>query len=275
MIPAHIRPESLEELLTALDTASYTIFAGGTDLLIRKRQWQGAERRFEEPLAFINHLEELKEVVITQDHFLIGALATQEDIASNEALPDYLREPYRQMATLAIRNIATVGGNLINAASVGDSLPVLLALDARVILKSVAGERSLTLDELIVDKYRTAIKKNEVLTQVIIPRRHFSGYYYKKIGQRKASILSKLSVILLYRKNKNLEDLRIAVGAVNSRPLRLKEAERTLLETGCIDAYLKALLESFHSEDDKRSTREYRETVTLDIIRKQLEQLFS
>jgi len=270
----HIRPESLQDLLKAIDAADYTLFAGGTDLMIRKRQWQGASRRFEEPIAFINQLKELRGIEDLGEHYRIGALTTQEEMATSGILPDYLKEPYHQMATLAIRNIATVGGNIINAASVGDSLPLLMALDAEVVLESLAGERTLPVTELIIDKYRTRRKRNEVLTRVMIPKEDFTGYYYKKLGQRKASILSKLSIVILYRKREILEDLRIAVGAVNDKPVRLPAAEKTLLATGDLAGYLKSLSVAFESADDKRSTKEYRETVSLALIKQELEKLF-
>ncbi len=89
----HIRPESLHDLLKAMDTADYTLFAGGTDLMIRKRQWQGASRRFEEPIAFINQLKELRGIEDLGDHYRIGALTTQEEMATSGILPDYLRNP--------------------------------------------------------------------------------------------------------------------------------------------------------------------------------------
>lgn len=270
----HIRPENLNELLEALDKQYYHIFAGGTDLMIRKRQWQGAERKFDKDIAFITQIDELNGIEVTDESYILNTLVTQAEVAESELLPEYLKTPYSQMASIAVRNIATVGGNIVNAASVGDSLPVLLALNGKVVLKSIHGERTLEIDEFILDKYKTLRQDNEILVKVIIPKDDFTAYFYKKLGQRKASILSKLSVFVVYKKDNNiLTDIRIAVGAVNDSPIRLIEAEKELILTKDIEAYLSKLSSTMNSSTDKRSTKNYREQVSLRLVRKYLTEI--
>lgn len=269
----NVRPNSVEELLEAINQQFYYIFAGGTDLMIRKRQWQGAERRFDRDIIYIAHLDELNGIHETEDTYEIYTLVTQSDMAESSLLPEYLKVPYSQMATIGIRNVATVGGNIINAASVGDSLPLLYALDASIVLRSIDGRRTLAITDLILDKYKTTKKQNEILERVIIPKTHFDGYFYKKLGQRKASILSKVSVFILYNRNPELE-IRIAIGAVNDTPIRLIDEEKRLAETGDIEGYLKALEGAMHSSTDKRSTKEYKEQITLRLVRNYLEEIF-
>lgn len=270
----HIRPKNVTELLEALDKQYYHVFAGGTDLMIRKRQWQGAERKFDKDIAFIAHLDELSGIEETEDSYIIKTLVTQAEMAKSDILPEYLQTPFSQMANIAIRNIATVGGNIVNAATVGDSIPVLMALDAELVLKNIYGERTLGIDEFIQGKYKTVKKDNEILERIIIPKTEFDGYHYKKLGQRKAGILSKLSIFIVYKKdNDSLTDIRIAIGAVNEMPIRLKEEEKKLIETKDIDGYLDKLSSVINSKDDNRSTKSYREQISKRLVRKYLEEI--
>jgi CO/xanthine dehydrogenase FAD-binding subunit len=270
-----IRPNTVKELLEAIEAKDYYLFAGGTDLMIRKRQWQGAQRRFDKDIAFIAQLDELKGIEETPDSYEVYTLTTQTEMATSEILPEYLNVPYSQMASLAVRNIATVGGNIINAASVADSLPLLYALDAEVVMRSRIGSRILNIEQLIKDKYQTDRRKNEILEKVLIPKYEATGFYYKKLGQRKASILSKLSVFILYQiKQGQVIDIRITIGAVNDTVIRLREAEKELIQSKNPAKYLEALQDAMHSQTDRRSTKDYRETTALKLVKFVLEDLF-
>lgn len=259
------RPGTLNETLEILNNNNCHIFAGGTDLMIRKRQWQGAERKFTQPVCYINHLDELKGISIYENRFEIGSLTTQTDIVESN-LPDYIKYPYSLMSHPAIRNIATVGGNIVNAASVADSLPILYALDAVLELSSVGGVREISVSDFILDKYKTVRNSNELLTKVIIPKLPINDFYYIKLGQRKASILSKLSLFIVQG-----DDLfRLGIGAVNDTVIRDESLEKTYLRNHNIEDLLRGYKALMKSKDDKRSTKKYREQVTLDIIKNYL-----
>lgn len=272
----NIRPDTLEHLLEEINKGYYHIFAGGTDLMIRKRQWQGAERKFANDVIFISHLDELKGIYETDTSYEIYSCVTQSEVVSSDILPEYIKEPFNQMATISVRNLATVGGNIVNAASVADSLPVLYALDAKVVLRNNKESRTLNINDFILGKYKTVIKENEILEKVIIPKNDFTGYFYKKIGQRKSSILSKLSVYILYKKDtSSVTDLRIVVGAVNDMPIRLPQNELKLLESKNIDEYIDVLQKTMNSSDDKRSTKNYKEQVSIRLVRNFLKNLLN
>lgn len=268
------RPDNYQELLEWINQESHYIFAGGTDLMIRKRQWQGAERRFDKPIIYINHLPEFQGISQNDDFYEIGSCVTQSELAASPLLPEYIKEPVGLMATPAIRNVATIGGNVVNNASVGDSIPLLYALDAQLILRCVDGVRTIQIQDFIKGKYKTDLKENEVLEKILLPKYKFDGHYYRKTGLRKASILSKLSVYLLYKKDRDkLVEIRIAIGAVNETPIRLKAVEekfvRSLDIKVCIDSYL----EKMKAENDKRSTKLYREEVVSRLLEKYLEEV--
>lgn len=264
-----IRPETLEAMFDAIDQEKYHIFAGGTDLMIRKRQWQGAERKFTQAVCYINHLDELRGIEETDDYYEVGTLTTQSEMADS-FLPEYIKVPYSLMASPAIRNIATVGGNIVNAASVGDSIPVLLALDAKVELRSKYSTRILTISDFIIGKYKTAIKDNEILTKVLIPKKKYSAFRYEKLGQRKASILSKVSIFIV---NNDLNELKIAIGAVNDTVIRSTDLEEAFIKDKDLSKLLLGYGELMEGKDDRRSTKLYREKVALNIIEDYLKEV--
>ncbi len=253
--------QTIEKTLELLDKENCHIFAGGTDLMIRKRQWQGAERKFTQSVIYISDIKELKGIKEFEDRYEIKPLTTQNDIV-NSSLPEYIKLPYSLMANPAIRNIATVGGNIVNAASVADSIPVLIALDSSLILESVEGRREVLLKDFIVSKYKTIRKSNELLTKIIIPKYDFKEFFYRKLGQRKASILSKVSVFILKGEN----DMRVSIGAINDLVIRDKNIEDNYIKEKNIEKLLESYKNLMNGEDDKRSTKEYKESVCLNLI---------
>ena len=178
------------------------------------------------------------------------------------------------MGNPAIRNVATVGGNIVNAAQVADSLPLLYALDGKILLKSKEGSRILPVEKFIKGKYRTEIKENEFLYEVIIPKMDIRGFRYKKVGLRKASILSKFSVVFLYgMKGDKLDYIRVAIGAVNETPVRNKKAEERFVENRDVKEFLTAIRKDLQGIDDKRSTKLYREEASLRIVTEYLNEI--
>lgn len=268
------RPETVDELLEIIDTGKYKIFAGGTDLMVRKRQWQGAERRFEEDIVFIEQIDELKGITEDKEHYHIKTCTTHRNMEKSLVLPECIKLPYRLMGNPAIRNVATVGGNIVNAAQVADSLPLLYALDGKILLKSKNRSRILPVNEFIKGKYKTDIRENEFLHEVIIPKIDITGFRYKKVGSRKASILSKFSVVFLYgMKNDKLDYIRVSIGAVNELPVRNREAEERFVENRDVKEFLTAIRKEMDGTDDKRSTKLYREEVSLRIVEEYLSEI--
>lgn len=269
-----MRPNSLKDLLDIIYEKDCYKFAGGTDLYIRKRQWQGAERRFDKDVVFISHIDELRGIYKDKNFYKIKTCTTQDEVSNSLILPEYIKIPYSLMGNPAIRNTATVGGNIANAAQVADSLPVLYALDASIMLKSKERDRVIKVKDFIKGKYATDIMKNEIIYEVIIPDGEFNGYKYKKIGSRKASILSKLSVFIAYKKEgRELKDIRVSVGGINEVPVRSEEFEKIFLKNNDIDLFLTKFRELLKGKDDKRSTKKYREEVGLRVVKGFLEEI--
>ncbi|MCK8060386.1 MULTISPECIES: xanthine dehydrogenase family protein subunit M [unclassified Fusibacter] len=265
------RPKHLDEALDMMSGKSLIPLAGGTDLMIRARNWQGAKRAFKGDVILVSQLEELQKITETSTDYLIGSAVTQAQCVESEILPVYLKEVVALMATPAIRNAATVGGNIANAASVADLLPVFYAADAKVRLQSKEGSRIIAVQDFILGKYKTQRIPNELLIEVILPKLDVKKHLYKKMGQRRSSILSKVSFIALLTENGS----RVAIGALNDVVIRDIQLERQI--DSCSDSpdevehILSGYQALFRSKDDKRSTKNYREKVAVNLLRKWIE----
>ncbi len=266
-------PETLEEALEYQAQHKAVPFAGGTDLMVKRKNWAGTLPEFDAPVIMIGGLGELKNITSKNGFLRIGAAATLADIAANESVPEILRLAVKQMASPGIRNMGTIGGNICNASPAGDTLPPLYALDASVKLKSAGGSREATVAKFITGPGCTGLKEGELLTEISMPLTRFSNVYYRKVGTRKADALSKLSFAgLADVAEGKIEDIRIAFGAVAPTVVRSVGAENLL--TGVKLSDLPALLpqvKDIYSRfirpiDDQRSSAVYRKEVSLRLL---------
>jgi xanthine dehydrogenase FAD-binding subunit len=266
-------PKTLKEALEYRDENMAILFAGGTDLMVRRKSWAGTLPKFESPVLIIGNLRELKGCAAENSVLRIGAAETLADIAANEAVPEILRLAVKQMASPGIRNMGTLGGNICNASPAGDTLPVMYALNTAVILQSVKGKRELALSQFITSPGKTGLQDDELLTEVCIPLKEFSNVYYRKVGTRKADALSKLSFAGLANINDGkIEDIRIAFGAVAPTVVRSVEAENLLKGIDLADLpVLMPQIKDIYSRfirpiDDQRSSAAYRKEVCMRLL---------
>jgi carbon-monoxide dehydrogenase medium subunit len=171
-----------------------------------------------------------------------------------------------------VRNRATLGGNLVDASPAADSAVPLLALKARVKLRSRNGQRTLALKDFFTGYRKTAIKSGEILTEIMfsVPQRG-SKHGYRKLGRRNAMAISIASVaVVLTMEGKTCTDCAIAMGAVASTPTRIQKAE-ALLRDKRIDVDLvrkcgQTAAECVRPIDDIRASAEYRRTVSAVLV---------
>jgi carbon-monoxide dehydrogenase medium subunit len=166
----------------------------------------------------------------------IGGLTTLGQIEDSEIVKEKLPilwDAVRVMASVQIRNLATVGGNLCSAWPSADTAPPLMALDATVILKGVDGERSAPVKDLFLGPARSVKKDNEILAELLIPipEENSSGAYFK-LMRRHAMDLALVGAgaqIGLAADKKTCTAVRIALGAVAQTPVRAPQAEAVLI----------------------------------------------
>jgi CO/xanthine dehydrogenase FAD-binding subunit len=225
------RPKTLPEALQMLSvTPDAMPIAGGTNLIPDLRKGINAPGT----LVDVSELAELCCIRRKDGHLLIGggvkiAELLDDPMVARDA--PILCEMARSFANALIRNRATIGGNLVNAAPCCDSAAALLALDAEVELASTAGTRQLPLAEFLVDAFTTKRQSNELLTCVrvpIPPKPSYGGFV--KMGLRKISCMAKIDVAVMVEANGDgtCTSARIALGAVSPVAYRARAAEEYL-----------------------------------------------
>src|SRR5262245_28321582 len=225
-------PTSLREAveLATRFGADGRFLAGGTDLLIQMRRGQLAPRH----LVSLHRVPGLDALEI-DGALTLGALVTHRQLERTAGLMgawEALREGAEVVGGHQIRNVATVGGNLVNASPAADVVPVLLALDATVTCVGPNGDHMLSLDAFLVGPGQTARGHGELLTTVrfAAPSEH-TATAFLKAGRRKAMEISVACVaarLTLDDARERCVEARIALGAVAPPTLRARSAEHVL-----------------------------------------------
>lgn len=266
------RPNTLKEALEVINKEECLIFSGGTDLMVKNKNWSGVEPSFTKPVIFIGDLKELKVIKKKGNIVSLGAGCSCSEIAENDLVPNYFKEVFLSMASPAIRNIATIGGNVCNASPAGDSLPLLYALEAILVFESTNVERRVPIEEFILGPGKSALRGNEILREIEINIGEFNKAYYKKVGTRKSIALSKVSFIGLAKVNGGkIEDVRIAFGACGPKVIKDKTIENGIVKLGYLDEKALNDIKKMYSKliapiDDQRSTAHYRKNVCLRML---------
>jgi carbon-monoxide dehydrogenase medium subunit len=229
---AYDKPNSVEEAIRLLTQygESAKPLAGGTDLLIQMKHGLALPRH----LVSLNHISELADI-IEDDVLKIGALATHSKIVKYPLIESrfpILFGALSQIGSHQIRNVATIGGNICNAAPSADSLPALLALEARLCLKGPQGKREIDLEGFLIAPGQTAIQPGEILTSILLPfPSRFSAGMYIKHTRRGALDLPIIGVAVQCTFGpdfENIEKACIGLGVAAPTPIRARAAEAFL-----------------------------------------------
>lgn len=258
-------PATLQEALRICYENEVVVYAGGTDYMVRRNP--------EDTLLFLGHLKELKVIGGKDDGLHVGALCTYTELLQSEKVPSLLKQAIAQIASPAIRNLGTIGGNICNASPAGDTLPALYSYDAKVRLVSAGSIRIVPIEEFILGVRRTSIRKDELVTEIILPEEEPEIRYYSKIGARKSEAISKVSFAAVACIESGLvQSVAISLGAVGQTVVRCKEIEEKILgkRLGEIRKMLPDIISRYERKiapiDDQRSTALYRKKVSLRLI---------
>jgi carbon-monoxide dehydrogenase medium subunit len=256
-------------------------WAGGTDLLL---EWQDeiVDLDYAIDLTFVSDLDYIR---CNSDELCIGsltkvsALQGSADIMSRTSA---LSEAANQMATPQIRNIATIGGNLCHAAPSADLAVPLLVLGAEAKLLSASGERWVAMDEFFRGLNQTVLSENELLAEIKVhesPSDTASSFL--KVGRTIVDIaLVNAAVRITMDEKGTFSDVRIAIGAVASTPIRSKAAEELLLDENIANVGQALLQEVSHQAaeqtkpiTDVRASAEYRREISRVLVKRAIENI--
>jgi CO/xanthine dehydrogenase FAD-binding subunit len=226
-------PTTLDEALSLLEQhgEDARVVAGGTALVIMMKQ------RLVRPelLVSLRRIPELSHIAAENGTLRIGATALHRSVETSPVVRDrwpLLAETFRHVATVRIRNMATVGGGLAHGDPNQDPPPALIALDARVRLQSKAGQREIPLQSLFLDYYDTDVRPGEVLTEVLVPApAPRTGWAWMKFLPRTAddyATVSAACLLTLDDAGERCRDVRIALGSAGTTPIRAEAAEAML-----------------------------------------------
>jgi len=261
----YIRPVTLNEALDVLGRygKNARVLAGGTDLANMLKQGFPVP----EMMVDIKGLSDLATIEEKDNVLYIGALATFSDILASGLIKDkfcLLWQAAHKVASTGIRNRATMVGNICSAVACMDSAAPLLVHDAVIHLKSLTGERLLSVNQWFVDNRKTAIKEDEIVTGVSIalPLQKYAGSY-QKLMRYSGEDLSQANVGVLALADGTF---RVAFGSVGPIPKRSLKIEHFLAHKNITPEVLeeaKNMIETVIAPiTDVRATKEYRMHMT-------------
>lgn len=266
-------PNNLSEVVEILKTSNCKIIAGATDLMVKNKK-KSKDTLLKKRYIFISNIEELKKIELIENKLKIGACVTCSEIIDSPLVPQYIKEVIDTMASPAIRNTATLGGNICNASPVGDSLPLLYALEAKLLIVNNKGEKLIPIEEFIKGPGKIILEEYEILKEIVISLSDFNKIYFKKVGTRNSIALAKLSFMGMVKLNENKEiaDIRLSFGAVAPTILKNKDLEQKIVSLKTltkehVEEILVNYRELIKPITDQRSDEYYRKEVSLRLLR--------
>ena len=281
MIPFEYRtPKTLKEVHHELKEfgTDAKLIAGGTALVIMMRQ------SLVRPSCLISlrMVRGLNGIAEKDGGLRIGGLATHREVETSSLVRrrvTLLAETYRHVATIRVRNMATVGGGLAHADPNQDPPPTLMVLGATVKASSADGSRVVPLEEFFTDYYETVLKPDEIVTEVFVPRLPpNSGGAFLKFLPRTAddyATVSAAAVVTVDRARKIFTDVRIALGSVGTTPIRAREAEAVLrgqpVKAEALRAAAEKAKQAVDPVSDFRGSAAYKKEMAAVFVRRALE----
>lgn len=265
----YFAPESLPEALSLLQKRGEEgrALAGGTDLVVQVKE--GDKIPTPSYLVSLRRLPELRGIDFSErDGLRIGATVTMTEAA--ESAP--VRERYRALAdgaeivgSIQTMNMATIGGNVCNAAPSADTAPPLLTYEAVAVIAGPKGERDVPIEEFWLGPNQTALQQGELLRELRLPAppANTGGVYVRQTPRKQMDIaVVGVAVLLTLGQGDRIERARIALGAVAPTPIRARKAEAALEGKAASEALFAEAAETATSEaspiGDVRGSAEFR-----------------
>lgn len=266
----YVRPRDLDEALDARAAyRDWMILAGGTDLMVNATHKLA-------PIGIIDlwRLAGLGGISVDDTAVRIGAGATWLEVERDAAVRTHLAplaQAAREIGALQIQARATLGGNVGTSSPVGDSLPVLLALDAQLEVASVRGRRTVPYATWCTGYRTTQLAPDELIVAAVIPLPDArTRTTWRKVGTRRAQSISKvMGAAAIGLDGDVVASARVALGAVANRPLRITAVEDAVKGqklAHAAEAARAAVRAAIQPIDDVRSTASYRRTVAENLV---------
>jgi xanthine dehydrogenase small subunit len=255
-----LQPRSLTDALKMLrDEGPLVPMAGCTDLYVSLNFGTLKDTRF----LNLWGLDGLRTIEVRGDVLAIGALATHTDLIRSplvrKRIP-MLAAAAREVGGVQIQNRGTLGGNVANASPAGDTLPVLAAAEAIVVLRSADETRRVPFTAFYTGYRQSVRRAGELIVGFEIPAIR-GAQWFRKVGTRAAQAISKVVIAAVAG-----EVPRIALGSVAPTVVRARRTEAALAAGATLEDAQRTLLDEIAPIDDIRSTAEYRRRVAANLL---------
>lgn len=273
-------PTTLEEACQIMSELGHGAkpLAGGTDLIVNMK------KKIVSPghLVSLSMIDDLKKIDASNGLLKIGACLTAAELVESKEIRETLTALSRGAESLGsplIRNLATIGGNLISARPAADLPPALIAYGAKVALKNSSGERLVSLEDLFLGPGETLIGPNEILTEIHVDSPPPSaGAAYIKLGVREALEISLVNVAAFISMDRDgsIQEARIVLGSVAPTPIRATSAEQILTGEKPSETLFSRAGEAASNDskpiDDFRASAEYKRAMVAVLTQRALNQ---
>ena len=267
----YFAPTTITELKkTIKDYPNSNFLSGGTDLSLIVTK----NRKDIDNIISLNSINELNFIEEKNEHIVVGAATSlrEFELFIKKYYPDFAAILNRY-GSVQIRNVATIAGNIATASPIGDTLPLLLSLDAKVVLQSLNKKTILPLKNFFISYRKTKLKKRQFIHSIIIPilkKNIFKAYKIsKRIDDDISSVCASFNLEI---KNKKIKNIKIAYGGMASIPKRAINCEKILINTNIskenIEKAKKILEKDFKPISDMRASKNYRMEIAKNLLMK-------
>ena len=267
----YFAPKTIKELKKILNKVKDAkLLSGGTDLSLEVTK----KRKELEKIIYLGSIEELNFIKKYKNEIEIGASTTL--INFEKQIKKYYLDFYnilKRYGSVQIRNVCTIAGNIATASPIGDSLPLLMALDAKIIIDGKNGKKTIPINNFFIGYRKTKLKQGDFIYSVKIPILKYNIFKAYKISKRYDDDISSVCGSFNLEINKNhIKGAKIAFGGMSEVPKRAIKTEKILINSEfsekIFDKATKNLEKDFSPIDDMRASKKYRIEVAKNLLLK-------
>jgi carbon-monoxide dehydrogenase medium subunit len=261
MIPQEFEysaPATLQEALTLLAEGNTRVLAGGMSLIpLMKLRLSAPEH-----LVDFRRVPDMAFIHESPKGIQIGAMTTHYQIESSQLLRakcPLLAETAAHIGDAQVRNMGTIGGSIAHSDPAADYPAALLALEARVLLASARGERTLSYSDFLVDTFTTALEPGEIVAEVVVPAESpRAGVSYQKMAQPASGFAIVGAAARVERSNGGISMVRLGITGLSSKAYRATNVEVALQGTGDVEKAAAVVADGVEANSDLSASADYR-----------------
>ena len=267
----YFSPKNIKDLKNIIKkNSNFNFLAGGTDLSLKVTK----ERKDILSIIDLKEIKELDFIKVNKNYMEIGAATPL--IKFEDEIKKYYPDFYsvlKRYGSVQIRNVGTIGGNIATASPIGDTLPILLSLNAEVLIESFNQKKVLPINNFFIDYRKTKLKKNEFIRSIKIPLFKKNIFKAFKVSKRFDDDISSVCGSFNFEINKNkIKEAFIAFGGMAAVPKRAKACEKILknkpLTINTFDKAKNYLEKDLSPIEDMRASKEYRLEIAKNLLMK-------